>query len=513
MLLDKDLEQLEKLGITKENVQYQVNNFEKGFPFLDIVKPAVVGDGIIRLECSEVDDLVDLFKSYDGSRMKFVPASGAATRMFKHLFEFLEEYPTKGDECFNDRSFNSVWNFFENIKKFAFYSLLAKELGDNKYNIDELLDNKDYTTILKALLEPFALNYGNLPKGLIRFHTYPEGPRTAFEEHLTEGAQYARMNTNDVSLHLTVSPEHRNGFEKLANQVLPSFQESHGVNFHIDYSEQKVSTNTIAVDEFNKPFRNYDGSLVFRPGGHGALLENLNDINAELIFVKNIDNVVPDHLKPQTVLYKKALAGLLISYQSLVFDYLSQLQENDDISIDILQEILDFTINELCIIPPTNLNQNNHKELQNYLTQKLNRPIRVCGMVKNEGEPGGGPFWATNPDGSISLQVVETSQIDLDNLDKRKLVDSATHFNPVDLICAVNDVDGNKFNLMNFSDPNTGFISIKSKDGKQLKAQELPGLWNGAMSDWITIFVEVPLITFNPVKSVNDLLRDQHQSR
>ncbi|PKP39131.1 MAG: DUF4301 domain-containing protein, partial [Bacteroidetes bacterium HGW-Bacteroidetes-15] len=305
MFLDKDFEQLRKLGISKEDVENQVHNFEKGFPFLDIVKPALVGDGIIRLECSEVDDLVDLFKSYEGSRIKFVPASGAATRMFKHLYEFLDDYPTKGDECFIDKGFNSTWNFFENLNKFAFYSTLRKELESNKYSFEALIQEKDYVTILKALLEPYTLNYGNLPKGLIKFHNYPEGSRTAFEEHLTEGAQYARMLNNDVFLHLTVSPEHRNGFEKLANKVLPSYQETYGVKFHINYSEQKSSTDTIAVDEYNKPFRNADGSLVFRPGGHGALLENLNDIDSDIVFIKNIDNVVPDVIKPQTVLYKK----------------------------------------------------------------------------------------------------------------------------------------------------------------------------------------------------------------
>ena len=511
MLSTKDIEQLHEIGISKEAVEQQLSNFAKGFPYLDIVKPAVVGDGIIRLECSEVDDLVDLFKSYEGSLTKFVPASGAATRMFKHLYEFIDEYPERQDACFEDKGFNSMWNFFDKIKKFAFYGDLKAELEKNRCSIDTLVEQKDYTTIVKALLQPFALNYGNLPKGLIKFHTYPDGARTAFEEHIVEGAQYTRMPNGDVHIHLTVSPEHRDGFEKLANKVVPHYEEVHGVKIAIEYSEQKRATDTIAVEEDNSPFRDAEGRLVFRPGGHGALIENLNELEAELVFIKNIDNVVPDRLKPQTVLYKKALAGLLVSYQSLVFDYLSQLQEQETPSEEFLHEVLDFTIDELCILPPTGLNLSDTDALRSYLTEKLNRPIRVCGMVKNEGEPGGGPFWATNPDGSISLQVVESSQIDMSDPQKKTIFESSTHFNPVDLVCGIVDVDGKKFDLLKFRDPNTGFISLKSKDGRPLKAQELPGLWNGAMSDWITIFVEAPLITFNPVKTVNDLLREEHQ--
>ncbi len=512
MFTENDLQQLAQQGVSHEMVEKQIENFRKGFPFLDIFKAATVGDGIIRLESDEVDDLVALTKGYEGSLIKFVPASGAATRMFKHLYEFMAEYPEKGQECFNDKGFNSAWYFFENIKRFAFFDDLLKELVKNQYDYDEVIEKQEFITILKALLQPYTMNYGNLPKGLIKFHSYPDGPRTSFEEHLVEGAQYARMSNNHVFIHLTVSPEHKSGFEKLASEVVTLFQEAHSVKFHIHYSEQKKSTDTIAVDMNNEPFRDSCGKLVFRPGGHGALIENLNEIESDIIFIKNIDNVVPDNLKPQTVRYKKALAGLLISYQSLIFDYLNQLEESSELTLDFLQEVLDFTINELCILPPEDLNRDNPHELIPYLQRKLNRPIRVCGMVKNEGEPGGGPFWAKNPDGTISLQVVESSQIDLNNPEIKSIVDNATHFNPVDLVCGITDVDGVKFNLLKFIDPSTGFISIKSKDGRQLKAQELPGLWNGAMSDWITIFVEVPIITFNPVKTVNDLLRDQHQS-
>ena len=336
------------------------------------------------------------------------------------------------------------------------------------------------------------MDYGNLPKGLIKFHSYPEGARTAFEEHLVEGAQYARMPNNDVYIHLTVSPEHKSGFIKLAKEVKAELEKTYGVNFYIEYSEQKRSTDTIAVDINNEPFRNSDGSIVFRPGGHGALIENLNDINADIVFIKNIDNVVPDRLKPQTKTYKKALAGLLIKYQSMVFEYLQLLENGKNISLDFLHKVLTFTIEDLCIVPPTHLDRDNPDELLSYLIGRLNRPIRVCGMVKNEGEPGGGPFWAKNSDGTTSLQIVESSQIDLKDPQKKALFDAASHFNPVDLICGVVDYKGAKFNLLKYRDIQTGFISIKSKDGKELKAQELPGLWNGAMSDWITYSLRFP---------------------
>ncbi len=511
MLTETDLQQLKNQGVSESKVKEQIENFKKGFPFLEITEPATVGRGIIKLECEEVDDLIEIYKGFEGSRMKFVPASGAATRMFKHLFEFTEEYPVKGEECFTDKSFNSIAYFIQNIKNFAFYQSLKDEMWKSGYDIEELIEKREFTTIIKLFLGSEGLDYGILPKGLLKFHKYTDGSRTAYEEHLVEGAQYARTPNNSVSIHFTVSPEHRKGFEELESEVKRLFEEAHGVKFSLTYSEQKKSTDTIAVDSSNEPFRNADGSLVFRPGGHGALIENLNDLNAELIFIKNIDNVVPDRLKPQTVVYKKALAGLLISYQSLIFDYLNQLQSNDEITQDFLDEVLQFTIDELCIIPPKDLNKKNPQALLPYLVKKLNRPIRVCGMVQNEGEPGGGPFWAKNTDGSVSLQIVESSQIDLNNSKFKKIAASATHFNPVDLVCGITDADGSKYNLLQFVDCKTGFISIKSKDGKQLKAQELPGLWNGAMSDWITIFVEVPIVTFNPVKTINDLLREQHQ--
>lgn len=511
MFTRQDIEQMQRKGIVPEMVEEQIQSFKKGFPFMKLVKPATIGDGIIRLDDEELDSLIAIYRDFEGSRVKFVPASGAATRMFKHLYEFQTDYPVKGLNCFKDKGFNSIFTFFDKIKQFPFYDKLYNELWAQGYKVDELIENNDYLPIINTLLGADGLNYGNLPKALILFHKYGDIARTAMEEHLVEGAQYARDQHGNVNIHLTVSPEHITGFEQLIERVKSFYENHYEVTLNISYSVQKPSTDTIAVDMDNNPFRNDDGSLLFRPGGHGALIENLNDLREELVFIKNIDNVAPDHLKPTTVRYKKALAGLLLSYRGIIFKYLEILAD-PDLLPDELQAIFDFTREELCVLPPNELNMNDIQALRNYLYRILNRPIRVCGMVKNEGEPGGGPFWAVNSDGTVSLQVVESSQIDMNDAASRAIFQASTHFNPVDIVCSFVGFDGKYFNLMDYRDPQTGFISIKSKDGKQLKALELPGLWNGAMSNWNTIFVEVPLATFSPVKTVNDLLREEHQS-
>lgn len=510
MYSQQDIEQMQRKGITPEMVEQQIQSFKKGFPYMKLVKPATVGNGIIRLDGEELDSLIEMYRDFEGSRVKFVPASGAATRMFKHLYEFQSDYPVKGLECFNDKGFNTVFTFFERIKEFPFFDKLYNELWMQGYKMDELIDSRDYMPIVNTLLGSEGLNYGNLPKALILFHKYGDIARTAMEEHLVEGAQYARDQHGNVNIHLTVSPEHIAGFEQLIERVKSYYENHYEVTLNITYSVQKPSTDTIAVDMDNNPFRNDDGTLLFRPGGHGALIENLNDLGHELVFIKNIDNVAPDHLKPLTVRYKKALAGMLLSYRGIIYKYLQEL-DSQNLSVDELLAILDFTRDELCVIPPASLNTSDPEELNKYLFSVLNRPIRVCGMVKNEGEPGGGPFWAVNPDGTTSLQIVESSQIDMNDPTSKSILNASTHFNPVDIVCSFIDFKGNKFNLLNYRDPQTGFISVKSKDGKQLKALELPGLWNGAMSNWNTIFVEVPLATFSPVKTVNDLLREEHQ--
>lgn len=374
--------------------------------------------------------------------------------------------------------------------------------------INALLEERQYKAIVSNLLEAAGLNYGALPKGLLKFHRYADGVRTPLEEHLVEGALYAAGKSGEANVHFTVSTEHRQLFQQLVDAKVAEYEAKYGIRYHVSFSEQKPSTDTVAADMENKPFRD-KGKLLFRPGGHGALIENLNDLDADVVFIKNIDNVVPDRLKGDTVTYKKLLAGVLVTLQAKAFDYL-HLLDGGHYSHDQLEEIIRFVQRDLRC-RRADLKQLEDADLVIYLRKKLNRPMRVCGMVKNVGEPGGGPFLAYNPDGTVSLQILESSQIDMKDPEKKAMFEQGTHFNPVDLVCAVRDYKGNKFNLLNYVDKATGFISYKSKGGKELKALELPGLWNGSMSDWNTVFVEVPLSTFNPVKTVNDLLREQHQ--
>ena len=358
------------------------------------------------------------------------------------------------------------------------------------------------------MLNEDGMNYGQLPKGLLLFHSYADGARTPMEEHLVEGALYADTN-GEANIHFTVSHDHVKLFEKCVDDKKGYYENKYGIHYNISFSEQKPSTDTIATNPDNTPFRNDDGSLLFRPGGHGALIENLNDIDADVVFIKNIDNVVPDRLKAETIRWKKIIAGVLVDMQKKVFEYM-RILDSGIYNHDKLEEIIRFVQRDLCC-RNTILKEMEDAELVGYLKKKLNRPMRVCGVVKNVGEPGGGPFLAYNKDGSVSLQILESSQIDTDNAEYMKMFTGGTHFNPVDIVCAIKDFRGNAFNLLDYVDESTGFISLKSKNGKDLKALELPGLWNGAMSDWNTIFVEVPLSTFNPVKTVNDLLRDSHQ--
>ncbi|WP_346854895.1 DUF4301 family protein [uncultured Draconibacterium sp.] len=506
MFSDKDKQQIQQRGSNLQTVLSQIENFKTGFPFLQIEDAAEVGKGIIRLNPEDLEKRGALYdkKVASGTRpLKFVPASGAASRMFKALFEALEELQTN-DESEVLKS-KAVKEYTDQIDNFAFADELKSAIK-NGGDTNTLKSQLDY------LLNDKGLNYGSLPKGLLKFHSYDSGARTPFEEHLVEGAKYTKNGKNKAKLHFTVSPEHQPVFEKLLAEVQGKYEEELGVEFEVSFSQQKPSTDTIAVDLDNEPFRNPDGSLLFRPGGHGALIENLNDLNADIIFIKNIDNVVPDRLKQATIDYKKGLAGVLLKHQEKLFRYQKELNEKHPVALDsgFLAEAANFLENTLNTKPESNQYYTEKDELYHYLKEKYNRPLRVCGMVKNEGEPGGGPFWATNSDGTVSLQVVESSQIDPDSVQQQKIVQHATHFNPVDLVCAVKNYRGEKYDLTQFTDPATGFISTKSKDGKELKAQELPGLWNGAMSNWNTLFVEVPIETFNPVKTVNDLLREQH---
>lgn len=505
MLSPKDLEQIERKGISEQQIEKQLEEFKTGFPFLKLDAAASIGNGIIATSAEDVKRYTEAWNAYkaEGKKIvKFVPASGAASRMFKNMFAFLTadyDVPTTDFEK----------TFFDNVVKFAFYPALNAMCEKNEgKNIEALMGEGNYKAVVANLLEAKGLNYGQLPKGLLLFHSYEDGARTPLEEHLVEGALYADSK-GMVHIHYTVSPEHRTLFEKKVADTKDKYEKAYNVKYDITFSEQKPSTDTIAVNPDDTPFRNADGSLLFRPGGHGALIENLNEIPADVVFIKNIDNVVPDRLKADTVTYKQVIAGVLVSLQEKAFEYLRLLDEGT-YNHEKLEEMIRFVQRDLCC-RKHDIKELEDAELVIYLRSKLNRPMRVCGVVKNVGEPGGGPFLTYNQDGTVSLQILESSQIDKSNTEYMKMFTEGTHFNPVDLVCAVKNYKGEKFNLPDYVDRTTGFISSKSKNGKDLKALELPGLWNGAMSNWNTVFVEVPLSTFNPVKTVNDLLREQHQ--
>ena len=505
MLTEKDLKQIADRGISAAQVEHQIEQIKAGFPFLKLESAAAVGHGIVAPNADDCEKYINVWNRYKSGAhriVKFVPASGAASRMFKDLFAFLHadyDVPTTDFEK----------QFFEHIREFAFRKELCSQCKRNvEKSVCTLLEEDNYKEIVAELLEAKGLDYGNLPKGLLLFHNYEDGPRTPMEEHLVEAALYATSG-GEANVHFTVSHDHLALFEQKVAEKEEMYSKRFGVRYHISFSEQKPSTDTIAVNLDNTPFRDEDGSLVFRPAGHGALIENLNEIDADIIFIKNIDNVVPDRLKDETVRYKQVIAGLLVDCQKQVFAYLDQL-ENGSYTRQQLEEILYFTEQTLCCCK-ADAHEWDDKQLAVYLQKKLNRPMRVCGVVKNVGEPGGGPFLTYNQDGTVSPQILESSQIDKDNSTYVKMFTEGTHFNPVDLVCAIRDHHGKPFYLPDYVDPKTGFISRKSKNGRDLKALELPGLWNGAMSDWNTIFVEVPLSTFNPVKTVNDLLREQHQ--
>ncbi|MDR2292546.1 MAG: DUF4301 family protein [Prevotellaceae bacterium] len=491
MLNENDLRKLNETGIDKTTVHEQLKRFETGFPFLNIKSAANNKCGILKLSADEQNKFEAIYENFDGKKMKFVPASGAASRMFKSLFEAKEMLESGTNADIVNAKNPTVKYFFENLTKFAFYDELAK------YKISSNAE------ILESLLTSQGLNYGNLPKGVLLFHKYANFKRTPFEEHLVEAAKYAQeIKTKTANLHFTVSTEHLDMFKNLQNKTMKTYTDKYKINYKINFSTQKKTTDTIAVTKNNLPFRSNDCSLVFYPGGHGALLENLNEIDSDIIFIKNVDNVVPETKLEETIRWKKIIAGVLIDYKNKIYEYVNCLQTNADSQK--INEIIEFFSKKLYIELPKNAN----KEL---LLAKLNRPIRVCGMVKNEGEPGGGPFLINENDGTTSLQILESLQIDKTNKDAMEIFASSTHFNPVDLVCWIKNAKGEKFNLIDFRDNSTGFISEKSKAGKEIKVLELPGLWNGAMSNWNTVFVETPIETFNPVKTVNDLLRKQHQ--
>ncbi len=505
-----DLEQLRSKGISLEQVEAQLERFRTGFPYLRIESPSAPGAGMLAVD----KDLAEAcnarwedFLSDGGDVLKFVPASGAASRMFKALFAFVngnEEVPAAG---------TPVAQLVEKIKDFAFYgelqATIARIHGEGT-TAESLIAAGRYKDLVAAIIKGEGLNYGQLPKALLTFHKYDDGSvRTALEEQLAEGAQTAASNGGKVRLHFTVSSNHRELFEAKLREAVPAMEQRFGVKYEVSLSEQKPSTDTIAVTPDNELFRDDEGRLVFRPGGHGALIENLNDIDASVVFVKNIDNVVADKHRTSTIEYKKMLGGMLMLVHDTIDHLLTELNTPTE---DIVEEATDFVEGTLCYFSKDLDSTQPLSARANALKAVLDRPLRVCGMVRNEGEPGGGPYNTFASDGrSVAPQILESTQIDLSKPENAEMMQKAGYFNPVDLVCYLKRLDGSHYNLPEYVDSATGFISEKSAGGRDLRALELPGLWNGAMSNWNTVFVEVPASTFNPVKTVNDLLRPAHQ--
>ncbi|MBC7847888.1 MAG: DUF4301 family protein [Flavobacterium sp.] len=507
----QDFVQIYEYGIPLENIQKQLTIFKKGISKTILVEPATASNGLLKISAKDFQQKAQFFDDNKSTLKlnKFVPASGAASRMFKFLSEFLNDFDIEKESInayINRKKDSELSIFIVGMNKFPFFKAVYEKLKETFPDFDSLeRDYKNYYFI-KLLLSSDYFDYANKPKGVLPFHKYKTHIATAVEEHLHECAFYA--SSNGVSnLHFTVSEAHQIQFEEIIKSVKSNVEKESATNINTSYSFQNKSTDTIAVDLKNKPFRDKNDKLVFRPGGHGALIENLNNLDADIVFIKNIDNVIQNHIE-SIALYKKALAGILVELQQSVFQNLNEI---DNGRIEHLDEIVDFAKNKLNVVFIDDFSKFTLENKTNYIKYILDRPIRICGMVKNEGEPGGGPFWIQDSKGTVSLQIVETSQVDLTNANQAKILANATHFNPVDLVCGIKNYKNERFNLTQFVDHNSGFIVEKTQNGKPLKGYELPGLWNGAMAKWITVFVEVPLISFSPVKTVNDLLKDSHQ--
>ncbi|WP_031427035.1 DUF4301 family protein [Flavimarina sp. Hel_I_48] len=511
---EEDIKEIEAHGLTKEKVQEQVSIFKNGVPTVQLIAAATVGDGIQKLNEDKEVDFIELYEHIDKDKelLKFIPASGAATRMFKTIYQFLEEYDPKEEKLdeFLSRAKNGEMRiFFDNLKNFPFYDKIS-ELIQDKYDKEAIeSDDEAKVAFVKKMMDEDGPNFGNLPKGLLPFHNYESYMVTAFEEHLYEAAAYAE-NRNHANLHFTVSPEHEKAFKEQFENIHAAVSSDTEVNFEVTYSFQKPQTDTVAVTEDNEIYRKPNGKMLFRPGGHGALIENLNDVDADVIFIKNIDNVLTKDNILTLSRNKKILAGLLLELQAQAFKFTKSLKEGD-LDESGVREIAQFLERDFSIKLSDTFATLGIDEKKDQLLELLDRPLRVCGMVKNEGEPGGGPFWVADKKGTASLQIIESAQIEKDDKKQQEIFQNSTHFNPVDIVCSVRDYTGKKYNLTEYVDPDLAFIASKTTDGNNIKALELPGLWNGGMAFWNTIFVEVPLETFNPVKNVNDLLKPAHQ--
>jgi hypothetical protein len=503
--------QLSERGISLEQARSQIMVFCRGISAVRLIRPAIPDDGIEVFSENSIDHYIELFKTekYNYSCLKFVPASGAASRMFKQLFEaqsMLVSDPYN-IQNFLDKS-PEISAFFAEIESYPFYNDLLEVFNLHKLDYESSKKPSNFAEILNLLLSKEGLSYGELPKGLLKFHKYPEEERTAFEEHFVEGAMYLKDDNDSVNLHFTVSPEHKGLFEDLAEKLMLKYSQLLKATFNVGFSVQKPSTDTIAVDMNNEPFLLENGELLFRPGGHGALLDNLQDLTAGIIFVGNIDNVGPDRAKPVRLRYKELLGGILIERVEAIHGFLRSMDVglNTHLKSEIEQFIDKYISHDIAIkfskLPDNEFNY----EVRNL----LNRPVRICGMVKNVGEPGGGPFWIEDSAGKISKQIIESSQVDLNDKNQEEIFSKASHFNPVDLACFIYNYKKEKFSLSDFRDDNMAFIALKSQGGRSLKALELPGLWNGSMAGWLTFFADVPVGTFSPVKTVFDLRRPEH---
>ncbi len=513
-----DLAQLKAAGITPAQVRRQLALFRKAGHHRKLHRPCTLGDGIHRISAVAARSLIPLQEEAAGAGrfLKFVPASGAASRMLEslHYYHYQSEMPRieqiRKRAARGGQRARMVIRFLEEWERFPFSAELKEKLLEEGLQLGHLTKGDRWRKVLNLLLTDRGLNYQVLPKALMKFHRYPDESRSAMEEHLIEAAATIRDEKGRAFLHFTLSPEHEALFLETLASVKPKHEERSGTRFEISYSHQDRSTDTIAVDLEGRPLREPDGRLHLRPGGHGALLLNLNRLRGDLVYLKNIDNVVPDHLKGSTIEWKKILGGYLIQAQRQVFRHLDKLQQKPGDQRG-QEAALDFLQQALSISKPEGFWNWPAENRREFLLKKLNRPLRVCGVVKNQGEPGGGPFWVRGRDGSLTLQIVESAQVDLESDQQHEIWSRATHFNPVDLVCSLRDYQGKPFDLRRYVDPEAVFITRKSKGGQALQALELPGLWNGAMADWITLFVEVPLETFNPVKTLMDLLRPEHQ--
>lgn len=498
---------MQQKGIAPDLFVWQLQRFAQGFPPMKLLRPTAEGDGVSKIEEAEIDSLIATYEAQAPklSICKFVPASGAASRMFRLLYQY-----QRGQDLTPSEN-AQIERFFAEIKRFAFYEDLTKVVDRQGRDLLRMLEAGEQREVLDFLLGSKGLDYGQLPKLLLRFHRYQGELRTPAMEHMVEGAHYAKGNNREAVLHFTVSAEHQTLVrEHLAELEIP-YSARYATSFRLETSLQNPATDTVAVDMQGNPFRKEDGSMLFRPGGHGALLENLNQLEAEIVFIKNVDNVVPDAHKAPTYRYKKLIAGVLLHYQAQVFALIKSIREQEVLSAQLEQEAIAL-LRSLGSVPRSGWQNEDPATKRAYLLQKLNRPIRVCGIIRTDSNTGGGPYWVEDQQGGASIQIVETAQIAMDDPAQAAVASQAGYANITDLVCGLRDVDGQHFDLLQYRDDDAGFITHKSLNGQKLRALELPGLWNGAMADWHTILIEVPLTTFSPVKSVMDLLAPSHQN-